>query len=134
MNAALDLQSALRRHLLAAPGVAMLIGSAVFDDVPEGTPCPYLHIAEIETRDWSTQGARGFEHLVGLDLWSSRHGRRQVLDIIEAVDGALLDAALPLTGHRLVNLRTLFWTVLQEKDRGLYRGLLRLRAVTEPLN
>ena len=134
MNAALDLQSALRRHLLLAPGVAVLLGSSIFDDVPEGTPCPYLHIAEIETRDWSSQRARGFEHLVGLDLWSDRRGRSQVLDIIEAVDKALLDAALPLGAHRLVNLKTLFWTVLQEKDRGLYRGLIRLRAVTEPLN
>jgi uncharacterized protein DUF3168 len=134
MNAALDLQSALRRHLLAAPDVALLLGSAVFDDVPQGTPCPYLHIAEIETRDWSTQARRGFEHMIGLDVWSSRRGRRQTLDIVEAVDLALADAALPLGAHRLVNLKTLFWTVLQEKERGLYRGLIRLRAVTEPLD
>jgi hypothetical protein len=41
--------------------------------------------------------------------------------------------ALPLSRHSLVNLKTLFWTVMQEKERGLYRGLIRLRAVTEPL-
>jgi hypothetical protein len=110
------------------------LGGAVFDDVPQGTSCPYLHIAEIETRDWSTQLRPGFEHLIALHIWSDRRGRKQALDIVEAVDKALLDGALPLSHHRLVNLKTLFWTVLQETDKGLYQGLLRLRAVTEPLS
>jgi len=134
MNATIDLQSALRNHLLASPGVTFALGShAVFDDVPRGTPFPYVFLGDVETRDWSTQRSRGAEHALGLHVWSDHKGRKEALSIIDALDKALDGAALPLVAHRLVNLRTLFWTVLQDQSRGLYHGLMRLRAVTEPL-
>ena len=132
MNATLDLQTALRTHLLSAPEVTFVLGpDAVFDEVPQGTPFPYLFMGDIETRDWSTQTKRGYEHTVGLHIWSDYRGRKQALNIIEAVDTALDGAVLPLVDHRLISLRTLFWTVLQELNKGLYHGVMRLRVVTE---
>jgi hypothetical protein len=133
MNATLALQTALRGKLLASSTVTAFIGpAAVFDDVPQGTKCPYLHLGDIETRDWSTQTRRGHEHIVSLHVWSDYRGRKQALDIIEAVDGALDGASLALTGHVLVSLSAIFWTVLHELGNGLYHGIMRLRAVTEP--
>jgi hypothetical protein len=133
MNATLALQTALRARLLASPAVTALLGpAAVFDDVPQGTSCPYVHLGDIETRDWSTQTRRGHEHIVSLHVWSDYRGRKQALDIIEAVDGALEGATLALAGHVLVSLSTIFWTVLHELGNGLYHGIMRLRVVTEP--
>jgi uncharacterized protein DUF3168 len=133
MNATLALQTALRAELLASPPVTALLGAAaVFDDVPQGTRCPYLHLGDIETRDWSTQTRQGHEHIVSLHVWSDYRGRKQALDIIEAVDGALADRSLALAGHVLVSLSTIFWTVLHELGNGLYHGIMRLRVVTEP--
>jgi len=133
MNATLDLQTALRSHLLASPGVSFVLGSgAVFDDVPQGTPFPYLFMGDIETRDWSTQLRRGHEHSIGIHIWSDQKGRKQALTIIEAVDQALDDAQLALIDHRLISMKTLFWTVLHELNKSLYHGIMRLRAVTEP--
>jgi hypothetical protein len=133
MNATLALQTALRAELLASSPVTALLGpAAVFDDVPQGRSCPYLHLGDIETRDWSTQTRRGHEHIVSLHVWSDYRGRKQALDIIEAVDRALEGGGLALTGHGLVNLSTIFWTVLHELGNGLYHGIMRLRVVTEP--
>ncbi|HEY7764443.1 MAG TPA: DUF3168 domain-containing protein [Aestuariivirgaceae bacterium] len=132
MNATLDLQTALRKHLLSSADVTLVLGAhAVFDEVPQGTPFPYLYMGDIETRDWSTQTKRGHEHSVGIHVWSDYCGRKQALNIIEAVDTALEDAALPLADHTLISLKTLFWTVLHELNRGLYHGIMRLRVVTE---
>jgi hypothetical protein len=133
MNATLALQTALRTKLLAAPQVTALLGpAAVFDDVPQGTRCPYLQLGDIETRDWSTQTRQGHEHSVTLHVWTDYRGRKQALDIIESVDAALEQPGLALAGHAVVSLRTTFWTVLHELGNGLYHGIMRLRVVTEP--
>ena len=131
---ALALQTGLRAALLAdADLVTALGGEQVFDDVPRDTTFPYITIGEIETRDWSTQTSRGNEHTVTVHVWSRYRGRKQVQDLIAEVDRILDGAAPPLANQRLVNLSTIFWTALREPDGEVYRGTVRLRAVTEPI-
>ena len=131
---ALALQTGLRTALLAdAALVAALGGDQVFDDVPREAPFPYITIGDIDTRDWSTQTSRGHEHIVTLQLWSRYRGRKQVQDLIAEVDRILDGGDPPLQGHRLVNLSTVFWTAQREPDGEVYRGTVRLRAVTEPI-
>jgi hypothetical protein len=131
---ALALQTGLRAALLADTSlVTALGGEQVFDDVPREAPFPYITIGDIETRDWSTQTSRGHEHTVTVHLWSRYRGRKQVQDLIAEVDRILDGASPPLTGYRVVNLSTVFWTAQREPDGEVYRGTMRLRAVTEPL-
>jgi hypothetical protein len=66
-------------------------------------------------------------------VWSRYRGRKQVQDLIAEVDRILDGTDPPLVGHRLVNLSTVFWTALREPDGEVYRGTVRLRAVTEPV-
>jgi hypothetical protein len=111
----------------------VLIGSdKVFDHAPQGTAEPYVVFAETETRDWSTQTHEGHEHLVTLNGWVRARGRKAALEIADAVDTALDGAALTLTDHRLVSLRTIFWSAAAAKDGERYRAIVRLRATTEP--
>lgn len=133
-NPALALQTALRSTLIADAGlVAVLGGERVHDDVPQGSGFPYVTLGDIETTDWSTQTARGHEHKVTINVWSQHHGRKEVQTIIGEID-RILDGADPvLVNHRLVNLRVVFWTAQRSPDGETYRGLMRLRAVTEPL-
>ena len=133
LNAALALQTGLRAALLAdADLVTALGGEQVFDDVPREAPFPYITVGDIDTRDWSTQTSRGHEHTVTLHVWSRYRGRKQVQELIAEVD-RILDGADPvLSGYRLVNLSTVFWTAQREPDGQVYRGTVRLRAVTEP--
>jgi len=133
-NPALALQTGLRTALLADAGlVAALGGEQVFDNVPRDTPFPYVTIGDIETRDWSTQTSRGHEHTVTIHLWSRYRGRKQVQELIGEVDRILDGADPPIFGYRVVNLSTVFWTAQREPDGEVYRGTVRLRAVTEPV-
>lgn len=133
MNASLALQTAIRDRLLAhAPLVALIGVNRVFDHVPQGTQEPYVNFAETETRDWSTQTHEGHEHFVTLNAWVLARGRKAALEIADAIDTALDGAALTLTGHRIVSLRTIFWSAAAAKDGERYRGIIRLRATTEP--
>lgn len=45
----------------------------------------------------------------------------------------LHDVALPLDGHALVNCRLKFSEARHDDDLAVYHGLLRFRAVTEPV-
>ena len=133
VNAALSLQKALRDRLLAhAPLIALLGGPAVHDHAPQAGPLPCVVFAETETRDFGTQTLAGHEHLVTLHVWSTAEGVKQVQAIIAEIDAALSGAALTLSAHRLVNLHVALWSAARA-DGTRRRGMIRLRAVTEPL-
>lgn len=129
ITAALALQAALVARLAGYAPLSLLLGGPkVFDDVPRGTAAPYV-TAAIETRDWSSQTSTGHEHGVTLSAWSRGRGRKQALDIMAEIEAALAGPALVLPGHALVDLRTLSMTAQRSGD--FYRGLMRLRGVTE---
>ena len=132
-NSSLDLQMAIHAALAADAGLAAIIGSSVYDDVPQGTSFPYVVIGDVTTRDWSTQTQEGDEHIVVIPAWSNQRGRREVQMIIERIDAVLDGAALALVDHQLINLRVVFWTALRDLDGATYHGVVRLRAVTEPV-
>lgn len=132
MNPALDLQIAIRDALLNHPGtIAALGGAAIYDDVPQCSPFPYVTIGDTDTRDWDTQTSTGHEHIMTLHVWSDHRGRKQVQTIIAEIDDALDDQSLPLQDHQLVNLHIVFWSALRDLDGEAYHGIIRLRAVTE---
>lgn len=134
-SAALALQTAVVQALSNAPQIATLSGGTarIFDHVPPGTPQPYITIAQTLERDWSTGTETGHEHILTLQVWSRASGRRQVHDLAAAVRSTLHDAGLSLAGHSLINLRHEFTETRREPDGETYRGILRYRAVTEPL-
>jgi hypothetical protein len=133
-NPALALQRAVVAHLRADPNLQLMLGGPhVYDEPPPNPRAPYVTVAQIETRDWAAGGGRGAEHLMTLDVWSRKPGRAEAQTIVGAIDDRLDDADLQPDGHRVINLRTLFWTALPDPDGKRTRGLVRLRAVTEPL-
>lgn len=133
-SAAFALQKALHATLIADAAVlASLGGPRIYDDVPRGEPAPYVSLGLTTERDWSTGSEAGSEHVVTLHVWSDAAGRRQAAEIVCALRSAVHDAALAVSGHRLVNLRHEFSETRREADGEGYRGLVRLRAVTEPL-
>jgi hypothetical protein len=133
-SAAWALQKSVHNVLTAdAALLALLGGPRVYDDVPRGASLPYLTFGLSTERDWSTGGEEGMEHVLTLHVWSEAGGRKETHEIIGAVRAALRDAALALAGHRLVNLRHELTDARREADGETYHGIVRLRAVTEPL-
>ncbi|MGE3831358.1 MAG: DUF3168 domain-containing protein [Parvibaculaceae bacterium] len=131
MSATYVLQKAMRGALLAHEPLTAIIGTKIFDAVPQATAPPYVVFDRIETRDWSTKDRRGFEHVVTLHVWSAHEGKAEAYEIIAQLDAALDNQALVLDGHHLVSLSSVFWTALRTPDGRFHHGILRLRATTE---
>ena len=134
MNAALALQQAMRAALLADTALITLLGGAhIFDEVPRGEPGLHISFAGIETRDWSVMDQKAHEHFVTLEVASNERGRTQAQSICNRIETVLDNAALTLSGHRLINLRVVFWSVARAKSDKNFGATLRFRAATEPL-
>lgn len=134
ISAGQALQQAIHAALIAdAPLLALLGGPRVHDDVPRGTPFPYITFGQSTARDWGTSTEDGEEHLLTVHVWSRQAGRKQVVAVLRAVRDRLHTATLTLTDHRLVNLRQEFTEARRDADGETYRGIARYRAVTEPL-
>jgi hypothetical protein len=133
-SASWSLQKAIHQTLTANAAVlAQLGGPHVWDHVPRGAAFPYVTIASTTDRDWSTGTDTGSEHVLTLHVWSKAAGRDQAETIAAELKQVLHDQPLTLDGHRLVNLRHELTDTRRDADGELYHGVVRLRAVTEPL-
>ncbi len=133
-SAAYELQKALYAALTSnAPLTGMLGGAKIYDDVPRGASLPYITFGQSTLRDWSTGTDPGYEHLITLHVWSRVNGEREAHQIISSIRDGLHDVALTVAAHRLVNLRFEFSDMLRDSDGETIHGIVRYRAVTEPV-
>ena len=127
------LQKAIVAHLAADPGVLAIIGAGrIFDRLITRAEPPYLVLGETTITDFSTSDASGSEHRFEIEAWSKDNGRRQAVELADAVRAALHDADLTLAGAVLINLRHERTTSRRAPKTGLHVARLRFRAVTEP--
>ncbi|WP_062016491.1 DUF3168 domain-containing protein [Aureimonas sp. AU4] len=134
MQASAELQTTIVSALMGDPALtAMLGGPKVFDRQPERAAFPYLTLGRTAVVDWSTGSEDGSEHILTLHVWGRGGSKQETYAIMDKVTNRLHDATLPMDGHRLVNLRLQFAEARQEPDSPAYHGILRFRAVTEPL-
>ena len=131
-SATLALQKAIYAKLVADDAVGALVGDRIYDVAPRNAAFPYVTIGRATETDWSTGTEDGAEHRLTLDVWSRQHGRSECLAVAAAIRAALHDAALPLDGHALVNLRCEGIDTARDPDGITFHGVLRFRAVTEP--
>ncbi|MDY8109113.1 DUF3168 domain-containing protein [Fulvimarina sp. 2208YS6-2-32] len=129
-----QLQQSIFRVLTGDAALTGLLGGPkVFDRRPERAAFPYLTLGRTAVVDWSTGTEDGSEHILTLHIWARGGGKQETYAIMDRVTETLNDAALPVDGHHLVNLQLQFAEARQEPDSLTYHGILRFRAVTEPL-
>jgi len=132
--AAAALRAAIHTALAADAALTATLGGArIYDEPPRTAPFPFVTIGEGRVIDVSADDAPAQEHHLALHVWSRQGGHREAHQITGALLQALDDAALPLDGHRLVNLRFALADIRREADGRTYHALVRFRAVTEPL-
>jgi hypothetical protein len=90
-------------------------------------------VSRSESRPLKGDGG-GAEHRLTLTGVSQYGGVEEARALTAALRAALDDAVLELDGHRLVTLRVAYADVFRGSDLKSVLGLLRLRAVTEPLS
>lgn len=131
---ALALQQSIVGTLAADAGLLAALGGArIYDDTPQPASFPYVTIGRTTVRAADADLQPADEHLLTLHVWSRVQGRREALAIIDELRRCLHDKPLTLTGHRLVNLRHEFSEVRRDRDGETIHGLIRFRALTEPL-
>lgn len=129
-----ELQTSVYQTLTADPGLLSLLGGPkIFDHIPEEAVYPYLTLGRTTVIDWSTGTEDGSEHLLTLHVWAKGGGKQATYQIMDQVSTRLHDQHLPLDKHRLVNLQLQFAEARLEPESTTYHGILRFRAVTEPV-
>ena len=128
------LTAAVAERLKATPALAELLGqpARVYDAAPAQPTYPYVTVSRSESRPVNADGG-GTEHRLTLTSVSQYGGVAEARALTAALREALEDAAPALDGHRLVTLRVAYADVFRGSDLKSVLGLLRLRAVTEPL-
>lgn len=127
------LQQAVFAALGADATLTVLLGPGrIFDDVPQGTPLPYVTLGRMTAQDWSTGSEDGTEHVFTVHVWSGARGKKQAHELLGAIRAALHDQPLAVTGHSLVNLRHEHSEIRRDTDGETVHGFARFRAVTEP--
>lgn len=112
---------------------SLLGGDRIFSDAPPAAQFPFMTFGQTVTLDWSTGSEDGTEHSVTLHVWSRADGAEEVHEILEATRTALHDQTLALEDHYLVNLRHEFMEARLDPDGETMHGIVRYRAVTEPM-
>lgn len=131
-SAAFALQQAIFSKLTSDTATAAALGGPrIYDDVPNRAEFPFMTFGQSTERDWSTGSDEGYEHTITLHAWSRGRGRKEVQAVIAAARDALHDQNLPLSGHRLINLRHEYSEVRRDGDGETFHGIARFRAVTE---
>ena len=127
------LQRGVYQALAGSLDLTTLLGGVrVYDDAPQAAPYPFITLGQSVIRDWSTGTEDGAEHTLTLHVWSRSGGKKQALEIIEAIRAVLHDQPLVLADHHLVNLRHEFSEARLDPDGDTFHGIVRYRAVTEP--
>ena len=128
-----QLQQAVVERLASSPDVLAITGAGrIFDRLITRAEPPYLVLGEATTSDFSTGDGAGSEHRFEIEAWSKQNGRKQAVELADAVRESLHDADLTLDGAVLVNLRHERTTSRRAPRSGLHVARLRFRAVTEP--
>jgi hypothetical protein len=128
----LELKKAIRAALLAdAPLLALLGGAKVFDEVPRGQSTPYLVFADCLSSDASTSSGRAHQTLLTLLVLSNQGSAKEAHQIAARAEDILHDAALSLTGFRLINLTLAASEARRDRNLESTRVTLKFRAYTE---
>ncbi len=133
-NPGWDLQKAVYQALKADGALSSQLGANwLYDDIPQTADFPYVVIDQMRVNDWSTGTERGSEHIIMLHVWSRDHGRSEAYRIADAVRTALEDAELTLGDNHLINLVHQYSDLKRDEDGESWHGVMRFRAVTEPI-
>lgn len=137
---AIELQTAMRAAIIADAELAALIGSAVFDHVPEGQPLPYVQFGFQTVREWDVtpteiDAGYGYEVDAILHAWSAYEGSKECATILSALNRLFRSwgGGAALISHALVNIRFVFSDRLRDPDGQAWHGVIQFRAVLQEI-
>jgi Protein of unknown function (DUF3168) len=126
------LESAIIAALNGAADVRALLGDPVriLEATSPKPAYPYLEIARHLSEPAGAAGVEASEHRIDLVVVSRLDGGTDGVRAIAAIRGALAAATVEMAGWRCVLLVPAYSDTLN-RGRGLWRAILRMRAVVE---
>ncbi len=128
-----DVASALLTALRANAEVIDIFGNPprIFDDETRRAPFPFALLERHESEPAGASLSEGQVHRLTFTTASRAGGRLQAKELIGTLRKAAEAAELSLTGQTVVLIQAVYADVVRTSDRTSFRGLLRIRIVTE---
>lgn len=129
MNQLFDIQKGIVAHLRNTPAVMSLI-VGVYDDVPqeakseEPSAFPFVVVGDDDYTDWSTDTEVGFEGNLQINVWSRYSGKKEVLEIFNAIHAALNRQTLNFDSYTVLDILYESHTTFLEPDGRTRRGII----------
>lgn len=127
-------QHALVQAMLADSGLAALVGTRVFDDVPEMSALPYISLGPEDWRPFEPACLNGAEGVVQVDIWSDSVGRVECKAITERVAELFNGDAAPVVpggGWRISGQRVSMMRVLSDPGSRTRHGVVQVEMTIE---
>lgn len=122
--------------LRADPDVQAQFGTPprVYDDETQGPSYPYATLERHETRPDGAAGVAGTEHILTFAVASRFGGRAYAKEALGALRAAIERADIVPDGQLVVLAYPTYGDVFRTRDRQAFRGILRIRIITEEAN
>lgn len=136
VEALLELQAGVVATLtgdaaLNALGAPPLAGR-IYDRAPQGVAFPYVSVQATRAEPWDTDGMRGAESDLQVDVWSRSEGRIEAIRIAGRIAALLHLTDMALATQVAVLGRLDFSAITVGPDAMTTRALLRFTYLTQP--
>jgi hypothetical protein len=131
VSAEAGVHAALMTALRADAGVSEIFEGRIYDDESEAPAFPFARIERHECRPVGASGGEASEHVVTVAV-SSRHGGvREAREALAALRAAVDGADWTLPQGRVVLAHVTYSDAMRQADRRAFRGVLRVRIISE---
>lgn len=121
------LQQAIYTRLNSDSNLTSTLGAAVYDDVPDSAPFPYVVIGDVTEGPNDTMGTTGRDATVTVHTWSQYEGSKEIKQIQNRVD-ELLDRWSPtVSGWYATDMQQEFFETMRDPDGITRHGVSRYR-------
>ncbi|MEL7480070.1 MAG: DUF3168 domain-containing protein [Pseudomonadota bacterium] len=129
----LRIETALVDHLIQDPGVRTVLGDPprLFVNWPRRAPFPYAVIDRHEQKPLRASGSASWEHRIDLAVYTRHGGRAEARDCLGALQAAFEAAPLIVERAHIVLAHVVYADIMRTANLNAFRGLMRLRLVTE---
>lgn len=132
-----DAECAVQKAVLGAlrsdEGVRAVFGAPprIYDDETQGPAYPFATLERHETRPAGSAGVPGLEHTLTFAVASRFGGRAYAKEAMGVMRAAIEAASITPDGQRIVLALPTYGDVFRTRDRQAFRGILRIRIISE---
>jgi hypothetical protein len=131
VSAAASVQGALFSVLKADAGVAAIFGPRIYDDESEAPAYPFVRLERHECRPAGASGGEATEHVFTLAVSSRDGGLREAKTALVAIRAAVDAGTWVMPEGRIALAHTVYSDAMRQADRRAFRGLIRIRIISE---